>query len=104
MWSQARTPRAQYRRLREPPPAGDPALIIARRRIEVTDLQGGPSDLGDRSGVVLDQLPQDPRAAFGRLVEEQPSTLRDRRQGLGRQFAVFELILDLDRRLQRGLQ
>src|SRR6266542_2392308 len=66
--------------------------------------KGVSRDGGEVRRIVLDELAQYARAAFGRFVQQDPAPLRPARQRLGGQLVVLEIEDDLDAALERPLQ
>jgi hypothetical protein len=83
--------------------AGGTPQVITRLRIKMAQSQGL---LGNsREGLwIIQEATQDASAAFSRLIEEQDVPIIARWQRFGCQFRFFELILDLDGMLERGLE
>jgi hypothetical protein len=71
--------------------------------VEVTEFEGPPGDARE-GGRLVDQAAENAGAALGGLVEEDATPVRARRQRLRGELAVLELELELDRRLDGGLQ
>ena len=74
-----------------------------RIRVKVAQAQSFPR-YPPKSRRVVEQAPQSPGAAFGRLIKQQQAALVIIRQGLRSQLAIFQLELHLDGILQRGFQ
>src|SRR5438034_5019091 len=80
-----------------------PTEVNSGHRVEVAQLESATSHARERFLIVY-QTPEHSRTAFGGLVKQEDASLGARRQPFSRELRVLELVLNLDRALQRCLQ